>query len=254
MSTITENFPVGDRCDVVVALASADVSVVEGPPGSIEVVADGNERALELIEIQHDGDTVTIRSHKGDKRRNFRRVTVRIAAPAGVGFTGRTASGDLKVSAPVSDVEIDSASGDVRLAVFDGRCRIKTASGDVTIGDASGDLRAVSASGDVRINRFAGDASISTASGDVAIDSLHGSVGIRTASGDVTVRRFDGERLKASSMSGDFRIWLAPGMTIDADIQTLSGSFQNRVTPSSEERMVRAELRLKTLSGDITLH
>ncbi|MEN8233326.1 MAG: DUF4097 family beta strand repeat-containing protein [Actinomycetota bacterium] len=254
MSRIDQSFVVGEQCEVLVSLASADVSVVEGPAGSIEVAAEGHERALELIDMHQDGDVVTVRSHKGDKWWSLRRASVRITAPAGVAFTGRTASGDIRISVPASDVEIDSASGDVRLSSFDGRCRIKTASGDVTIGDSSGGLRFASASGDLRLESLEGDMTATTASGDVAIGEARGSIAVRTASGDVNIRRFEGVRLEASSMSGDFRIWLAPGMTIEADIQTLSGTFRNRVTPSSVERTISAELRLKTLSGDISLH
>ncbi|MEN8113213.1 MAG: DUF4097 family beta strand repeat-containing protein [Actinomycetota bacterium] len=254
MSRIEQSYEVGEGCEVVVTLAAADVTVVEGAGGTIEVVLDGSDRALDLIDVYQDGDVVTIRSHKGGRRWNLRQVDVRIVAPVGVALTAKTAAGDLRVSVPVSDAEIDSASGDVRLASFDGRCRVKTASGDVTIGQSSGGLRMASASGDLRLEGFEGDMTVTTASGDVEVGDVRGSVALRTASGDVVIRQFRGVRLKASSMSGDFRIWLAAGMTIDADIQTLSGDFRNSVTPSSEEKTISAELRLKTLSGDITLH
>lgn len=254
MTMINEKFSVGDRCEVVVGMTSADVSIVEGGSGSIEVEADGQERALELVEVYQEGDTVTVRSLKGDRRWSFRRLTVRITAPAGVAVRGRTSSGDLRISAPVSDVEIDSASGDVRIAALDGNGRIKTASGDVTIGRSIGGLRVASASGDVRVEGFEGDMSIGTASGDVATGDVSGSIGFRTVSGDVVVREFGGGRLDASSMSGDFRVWLARGMTVDTDIQTISGTFLNRIKPSDEQRTVSAALSIKTLSGDITLN
>jgi hypothetical protein len=59
---------------------------------------------------------------------------------------------------------------------------------------------------------------------------------------------FDG-----SAMSGDFVIGLAPGMSIDADFQTRSGSFRNLAPAGTGERSINAMMRLKTMSGDITL-
>jgi hypothetical protein len=54
-------------------------------------------------------------------------------------------------------------------------------------------------------------------------------------------------------MSGDVVIGLAPGMLIDADIATVSGSLRNDVAPSDGEATRPATLRIKTMSGDITL-
>lgn len=255
MSGAMREFTVGDRPEIAIAVFSTDVAVVEGSAGSISVEIHGSERDLELIEIVHTGDVVTIRSRKGGRRWIGKGASVRLTVPASTSVTARTASGDLRFSVPISDAEIDVASGDVHLASLSGRGRIKSASGDFTIGEVAGEIRISTASGDVRIDALEGDASISTASGNVKMGTAHGSIEVRTASGDVAIRRFSGVMFEGSAMSGNFDIGLASGMSIEADIQTRSGRFRNLTSPSSGngETSISATMRLKTMSGDVTL-
>ena len=255
MSGTVREFAVGDQPEIVIAVFSTDIGVTEGSAGLIKVEVDGPERDRDLIEIAHTGDVVTIRSRKGGRRWVGRGASVHVTTPAATAITARTASGDLQISVPISDTEINVASGDVHLASLSGRGRLKAASGDVTIGAVAGGLRVSTASGDIRIDEIEGDASMNTASGDTRIGEAHGSVSVKTASGDVTIRRFSGVRLECVAMSGDFDIGLIPGMSIDADIQTRSGQFRNLTSPSSGkgEPSINATMRLKTMSGDVTL-
>jgi DUF4097 and DUF4098 domain-containing protein YvlB len=255
MSGTRTEFAVGRHPEIVVAVFSTDVTVVEGSDGSIGLEIDGSERELELFDIIHTGDVVTIRSRKGGRRRVRRGASIRLTVPASTSVDARTASGDLRFSVPISDAEINVSSGDVHLASLSGRGRIKTASGDISIGGVAGGIRISTASGDVRIDDIEGDASISTASGDIRLGTTHGSVEIRTASGDVGIHRFTGVMLEGTAMSGDFVIGLAPGMAIEADIQTRSGRIRNLASPSSGEGepSTNATMRLKTMSGDVTL-
>ncbi len=253
MSMIVHEFTVGGHPEIVVTLASADVTVVDGVSGTIRVEAEGSEKELEHIEAFQTGDVVTIRSRAGFRRWSWRGLSVRLFVPTGAAFTARTASGDFRILTPISDFDCVAASGDIHLGSFSGRARVKTASGDVTIGEGTGGLQIGTASGDVRIDTFDGDAQINTASGDVAFGAARGSVTTKTASGDVTIRRFSGVSLDGATMSGDFDIGLVAGMTIDADIRTRSGSFKNLVPAGTGERTVNATLRINALSGDIVL-
>jgi hypothetical protein len=253
MSTITHDFTVGDRPEITVALAAADVTVIEGPAGTIRVEAEGPERELAQLDIFQTGDVITVRSLTKGSVWGRRGLTLRILAAAGVAFAGHTASGDFRILVAVSDFDFVSASGDVHLASFNGRARAKTASGDLVVGEASGRLQVGSASGDVRVDSFEGDAQINTASGDVAIGTAVGSVSVKTASGDTSVRRFSGASFEGATMSGDFDIGLVPGMSIDADLQTVSGSFRNLVPAGGGEKTIKTSMRIKTLSGDIVL-
>lgn len=253
MSTLSFEFVVGDRPEVSLAVMSAGVSVVEGEPGTITVEVEGSDRELEQLDVVQTGDVITVRSRKGGRRWVRGSLKIRLAVPAGTTFGARTASGEIKILGPLSDVEIGTASGDIHVASFNGRARIKAASGDLTIGTAVGGLQATAASGDVRVDASEGDLDLSTASGDISIGSAEGSVSVRSASGDVSVRRFSGVHFDGSTMSGDFTIGLVPGMTIDADLQTRSGNLRNLTPSGTGERLINAAMSIKTLSGDITL-
>jgi DUF4097 and DUF4098 domain-containing protein YvlB len=253
MSTLTREFSVGDHPEVAVTVSSSGVSVVEGDAGTITLQAEGSESAIERLTVMQIGDAVTITSRKG--RGSWMRggLKITLTVPAGTAIGVQTASGTTKVLAPVSDVTIDAASGDVQLASFDGRARIKTASGGLMVGSAVGGLQVASASGDIRVDTLDGDLVASTASGDVSIGLAEGSLSVKTASGDVAVRRFSGVSFEGSTMSGDVVIGLVPGMSIDADIHTLSGRFRNLAPAGTGERTISATMRIETMSGDITL-
>ena len=82
---------------------------------------------------------------------------------------------------------------------------------------------------------------------------LRGRTTAKSASGDITIGLFSGPAISALTMSGDIAVGLAPGMSLEADIATRSGSLRNNVTPSDGEPTKHATLRIKTMSGDITL-
>lgn len=248
-----ERFAVGDTGELLVVTASSDVVLKSGEPGTIDVVLKGDEAALDLIEITHAGDLVSIRLKKDSGRRWFRsEASIAVTLPPGSDIQIKTASGDVYGSVDAGGLDVATASGDVRFGdVSD--AKIKSASGDVSIGDVSGDLHCVSASGDFRVDAVAGELSVSTASGDVSIGEARGRTVTKSASGDTKIGRFSGPSLNAKSMSGDVIVGLAPAMSIDADIATLSGSLRNDVTPSGEEATRHATLRIKTMSGDVVL-
>ena len=253
MSTVSREFAVGDRPEVAMTITSADVSIVEGEPGAIMVVAEGPDSDLEQLVVMQTGDVISVSVRKGGRRWGRGTLKIRVVVPAETSVGAKAASGDISILGPVCDVAVDASSGEIHLASFDGRARLKTASGDLTIGSAVGGLQIATASGDVRVDSLDGDLVASTASGDVSIGSAEGSVSIKTASGDVAVRRFSGVRFDGSALSGDFVIGLAPGMSIDADFQTRSGSFRNLAPAGTGERTISATMRIKTMSGDITL-
>jgi hypothetical protein len=253
MNRVEWEFAVGNRPKIVVAVSSADLVIAEGDPGTVKVAMEGQERDLDLFDVVQTGDVVSVRNARGGRRLTRRGVMIRMEVPAGAVFDGQTASGDLRIAVAVSDVEIRVASGDVDLASCNGRVRIKSASGDISIGDLGGSGRISSASGDIRIDRIEGEVLISTASGDVALGSVRGSVEANAASGDVTIRRFSGVSLEGGSMSGDFDIGLVSGMSIEADVRTRSGRFRNLVQQSDGEPSIAATMRIRTMSGDVTL-
>jgi DUF4097 and DUF4098 domain-containing protein YvlB len=249
-----ETFEVGSRPELVVAAASSDVVLKAGDAGRIDVVLEGSEAGLELFDITHAGDLVSIRLRKDGGRRWLQpSVMISVALPPGSNVDIRTASGDIIASVETGNLSVAAASGDVRFSDVSGRAKIKTASGDVALGDVSGDVEVASASGDFRVDSISGDLSVSAASGDLVIGEVSGRAVAKSASGDVRIKLFDGPSLNVVTVSGDVVVGLASGMSIEANIRTLSGDFTSNVTPSEAEPTKEATLRIKTMSGDITL-
>jgi DUF4097 and DUF4098 domain-containing protein YvlB len=129
------------------------------------------------------------------------------------------------------------ASGDARVEVVRDAADFRATSGDIMLGRVGGRLSASLSSGDVRIDELAGD-------GD-----------FETASGDVVVRRYMGGSMGVRSVSGDVRVGLPSGISVQPEISTLSGKVNlpepARDTAAGERRTVK--LRLRTVSGDIRI-
>jgi len=126
----------------------------------------------------------------------------------------------------------------VRLDAADGNSTVETASGDVGIGRVAGDLNVRAASGDVRVDDVGGDLIANAASGDVSIGRLHrGTATVQTASGDVELGVTEG-----------VAIWL--------DLHSLSGEVttEQQTDSGPADTDDRLELRVNTVSGDITVH
>jgi hypothetical protein len=249
-----ETFEVGRRPELVVAAASSDIVLKAGDPGRIDVALEGSEAGLELFDITHAGDLVSIRLRKNGGRRWLQpSVMIFVALPPGSDVDLRTASGDIIASVETGNLSVATSSGDVRFADVSRRAKIKTARGDIALGNVSGDVEGASASGDIRVDSISGDLSVSTASGDLVIGEVSGRAVAKSASGDVRIKLFDGPSLSIVAVSGDIVVGLATGMSIEANIRTLSGDFVNHVVPSDGEPTRDATLRIKTMSGDITL-
>ena len=247
-----ESFEIGDHGQLLVVVSSSDILLNEGEPGRIDVVLEGKEQGLDLFDITQVGDLVSIQ-RRDTRRWSSPKVRIAVSLPAGSDVDIKAVSGDIMGSVDIGELFVATASGDVRLGDVSKRAKIKTASGDVFIGDVDGDFQGASASGDLRIDTVSSDLTVTTASGDISVDGVGGRTTAKSASGDITIGLFSGPAVTAHSMSGDIALGLAPGMSIGADIATMSGSLRNNVTPSEDEPTKHATLKVKTMSGDITL-
>jgi DUF4097 and DUF4098 domain-containing protein YvlB len=246
-----EQYAVGDRPQVEVSVKSGDVHLLPGSPGEITVELVGSDAAVEAMEVTQSGDRVTVRDRSGRRGWRSKGVEVTISLPEGTRAALRAASGNVSGSVALAAASVELASGDLRLDDVAGDVDVEVASGDVFLAAVEGDVSISTASGDIRVGETGGRTVINSASGDVDLGRLSGSLKVETASGDVNVGAFGGSELNGQSMSGDFRIGLEPGLSVDADIQTLSGSIRNETTESGEASSRHVAVRIKTFSGDI---
>ena len=75
---------------------------------------------------------------------------------------------------------------------------------------------------------------------------------VSTQSGRFEVEHYEGGDLECNSTSGDVRIGLPPGRTLDVDLNTVSGDIRSDFSTEDGDGAT-ARLRVKTVSGDIVL-
>jgi putative adhesin len=239
-----------------VAIPSGDIEVetTEGEETSLTVT--GDERMLEHIEIRHDGNRVVVNlQDKGKFGISFsgtgfsigsfafgtEGLRVRAGVPNGAGVTVKTASADSQLAGHFGAVELNSASGDVRVR-----------------GEVAENVIVKTVSGDVALDRVDGDLSVQCVSGDIRARAVAGSVDTKSVSGDIRVEAVAAGDVRFSSVSGDIEIGIAPGSLLDVDAGSTSGDLSSEVPlasepPSGEDAVVAPTvvLRGRTVSGDV---
>jgi hypothetical protein len=246
-----ETFSVGLRPRLELRLATGDVRLVSGLPGSVDV--DIRSTKPETVIVEQIGDTVVIRQDSGLWSAGAFDMTVH--APPGIDVEAALAATDLMVEVDVTDLQVSVASGDIRARRVERDATIKSASGDVEIDEVGGKLRATAASGDMTIGVIAGEATCSTASGDISIGIAKGETAAKSASGNVSIDEYRGHELRGKTVSGDMRVGLARGARVDVDLQSLTGNLRLPSSPSEAVVRDRPTVRIffKSVSGDFEL-
>ncbi len=244
-----ETFEVGGRPRIEVSLPSGEMVFLPGEAGKVEVDVEG--RNAEDLEIEQRGGRILLRApdRLGSRWESFD-VTVR--TPAGADLEVRAASADVDVRVALGSLGARLASGDIRVGEIEDDAAVESASGDVELGEVGGNLDVSTASGDVHLGRAGGRVVVHTASGVARLGNARAALSASTQSGDLDVERYEGGDLECSSTSGDVRIGLPPGRTLDVDVNTVSGDIRSDFAPENGDGAT-ARLRVKTISGDIVL-
>lgn len=252
MSTINQQFSVGGGAALSIKIQSGRVDVTEGIPGVVAL--DIDTRDPDQVEIHQSGDTIYVTDNRsGWVVRGNVRITAQV--PPRCDLDVGSASADVMVDADLRHLTCRTASGDVSFRTAE-QVDVKTASGSIRGQRVDDELRVNSASGDVWIDRVGGRLTAALASGDVRTEEVAGDLRATSASGDVRIDRFRGDEVTIKSVSGDLVIGFPKGITLDAEVNTLSGSVHlpqadDRPTPTTQRRRVR--LSAKTVSGDIRI-
>jgi DUF4097 and DUF4098 domain-containing protein YvlB len=232
---LEHTFQTPQPAQLEVSIPSGDIAVETDGTQETHVSVDGDERLLEHVEVHCNGDRFSFGSFFGDGG-----LRVEVRAPHGSSVRVKTASADTELEGHFGKLELNSASGDVRLRgeLVDDAI-IRTVSGDVELERVDGDLSVQCVSGDVRARAIAGSVDTKSVSGDIRLDAL--------ASGNV---RF-------TSVSGDIEIGIAPGSLLDVDAGSTSGDLSSEVPLASEPPSGESSaaptvvLRGRTVSGDV---
>lgn len=251
MTDLDQSFAVADDPRLEVKLGSGSVRLLPGEPGSIDIAVQGSSRSLEKLVVEQRGNTVIVQQ----RQRRLGSLAVTVVIPAGASVKAELASADLTSDVNLGSLTAQLASGDVTARDVMNDASVTTASGDIRLGSLGGYAELTTASGDIKISELAGELASKTMSGDVSLGTADGRVTVKSASGDLKVEAFGGSALSFKTMSGDARIGLQPGLILDVNIETLSGDVRNDfgVSARSTQETKRAELAIKTLSGDIAI-
>jgi len=245
---IEKEFGIEGAGSVDVRFASGRLTLREGEAGKIFVRVDGK---TDNLNVDKRGSTVTI-SHDRSGFLGGGRYQITLDVPPGCEVSVSVASADIQSKAHLGLLEVNSASGDVRVTSVD-ELSAKTASGDVH-GDVVGRCSFVSASGDIRIAKVEGKFEASTASGDVYVDEAGDDITSSTLSGDLGVKRFSGENLRVKAVSGSVRVGIPAGTAVNLDATTRSGDIRlpepeaNNIAPIGH-----ANVTARLVSGDLTI-
>lgn len=245
---IDETFqtPLPLTLDVSIPAGEIDVETVEGDQSAVQVT--GDENMLENLEVRQDGDRLVV-ALRGKSKFGFvvafgshvfgnAGLHVQAHVPHGSGLKVKTASADVDIAGRLSELDVNTVSGDLRIRGEVGDdAKVKTVSGDIELERVDGDLSLQSVSGDLRAGRVAGGADIKSVSGDLRVEAL--------TAGDV---RF-------TSVSGDIEVGIAEGSFLDVDAGSTSGDLASEVPlasdPSGAGDGPTVVLRGKTISGDV---
>jgi DUF4097 and DUF4098 domain-containing protein YvlB len=224
---------------------------------------DGDDAALEAAggtRVVLEGDTLLIRVPGGEHSTWRRTPKLRIVArvPTGSALAAKTAAAPVRAAGRWSDVEVKVASAEVHVEEATGDVTLDSAGGDLSIGPIGGSLRIKSASGNLRVGDVTGDVKAETASGAIRIDSVGGSVRAGTASGDIEIGQLRRGQASLTTASGDVRVGVASGSALWMDLNSVSGRSITDLTSHGDvpptDGPVELELRVRTVSGDISIH
>ena len=183
------------------------------------------------------------------------RVQVRIRCPHGADLDVKTVSADVRCNGRLGDVSVKCVSADVTLPDIAGDARVKSVSGDIRLSEVGGALEVQTVSGDVTAFSAGGNVSITTVSGDLRVDEAGRAVTAKSVSGDQFVGAVKAGAT-CQTVSGDVYVGIPRGMQVYIDANSRSGDVTSELDPSEgggESEGEVAELRVKTMSGDIRI-
>ena len=253
-ATRRESFTVaaGDEGSVTleVRLPAGDVRVQLGDPGRLDIEIVGTDP--DELQVEQAGSRVVV-EHEWAAAVRWERYRVTARVPPEPRLVLRLASADVTVETPLSALEADTASGELRAGDVAGATTVRSASGAVSLRTVGGRLKVTTASGAATVACSVDEASLRTAAGDVRVGRAQAQLRARTASGDVEVGVFEGEDLDCATVSGHVAVGLPAGRTLDVDLQTLSGRIHNDFGVDAPAGDGHGRVRLRTVSGDIRL-
>jgi lia operon protein LiaG len=149
-------------------------------------------------------------------------------------------SGDIKLRSIVSNLKVETSSGDIDIDGLTGDSDIESTSGDQNLTNVRGNIETQSSSGDIDIINFSGSVDITATSGDVEIRGGIGTIRAQTSSGNIVGRNIEltgNANFKATS--GDVEIDFENNINdLSFDLTATSGNLNVGSKSSSKRLMI----------------
>ena len=271
---------VSGAADLEVLTRTGNVTVHDGPAGSISIVGrihvgdrwfnGGRKDDVQAIEqnppISQNGNSVRI------DYVNHRDISIdyEVTAPPDTKLRTKSGTGDQTIEGIKVGANIETGSGDVRIRDLAGGIRIHTGAGNVRARGAVGSFEAHAGSGDISLETNGkGEVRVETGSGNVELRGVDGSLWASTGSGDVRIDGNPSSSWSVKTGSGNADIKVPEQAAFDVDLLTSSGSIviDQPVTTTVQGRVqemrknIRGKVRgggpeiaVRTGSGDIRVN
>jgi len=277
--TFDRSFQVSGAVDLEVLSRSGDVTVRNGPAGTVTVhgkINIGNswfsgDRHADVQAIQNNPP---IRQNGNSIRIdyvNYNNLSIdyEITVPDETSVRSHTGSGDQSIEGLRGRIELESGSGDLRLSRLTGDMRFSTGSGNVRGHELSGPARAKAGSGDIDIEETGeGDIDIRTGSGNISVKGINGGFHAEAGSGDIHGDGAPKNLWTVRTGSGNVVLRVPQDSAFDVDVSSSSGSVnlghpvqttvQGRVQESRKSVVGKVRgggptVSVHTGSGDVTV-
>src|SRR5579864_5314629 len=231
-----KTFQVSGPVDLEVLTRSGDITVRNGPAGSVFIrgkIYVGDH----WLFGKREGDVTEIQQHPPLRQEgnsihvdyvNVHDISVdyEISVPPDTTVRTRSGSGDQTIEGTHGNADLQSGSGDLRLANLTGEIRLQTGSGNVRAHDISGPVRGGAGSGDIQVDETgSGDIDLHTGSGNITVRGIQGGFRADAGSGDITAEGTQTSSWQIRTGSGNVRVRLPGNSAFDAEITTSSGTI-----------------------------
>ena len=146
-----------------------------------------------------------------------------------------------------SRASLSAISGNINASGLRGRLEVSNVSGNVDLRDIGASLSAEGVSSRITATNVSGDVRVENVSGRISVTNVGGSVNVETVSGSMVVRAVRGERVHATTVSGN--IDFAGPVTASGRYEFETHSGRTDLTLAGN---ANAAISVETFSGSVT--
>jgi len=271
MSTFTTPEPI--NAAIVVAGARVRIVASERADTVVRVEpVDGTSKAdvkvAEKTKVAFSAGRLSVETVKAGGKDGSVAITVEL--PAGSRLALDTAWSDVQADGPLGDCRLDVASGQVRLEQVGalrgnlaagsveighvaGSVDVEGASGGLRMGDVDGAVRYVGATGAVWIGHARSDVTLKGSGGSFDIDRADGNVVAEAAHCPIRVGRMTSGQAGLANAAGGIEVGVAEGTVASVDADSTKGAVRNslRDLDGADHKLA---IHARTRRGDIVIH